>query len=75
MQADILSLLTLCRIRTECTSQLRCKYSYYVLCEVTNHLPIGVQVSCAAVVTHCGSRNGIKTCLCEAITDVKGSEG
>lgn len=41
---------------TKCAAQLCCKNSHCVLGEVADHLPVGVQVSCAAVVTHCGRR-------------------
>lgn len=42
---------------TERTSQLCCEHSHCVFCELTNHLPVGVQVTCAAVVTHYRDRH------------------
>lgn len=39
---------------------------------MTDHLPVGVQVSCAAVVAHCGRRDALKPASvpkCEAVNE------
>lgn len=48
-------------LRTESTAQLCCEHLHRVLGELADHLPVGVQVSRAAVVAHCGRRGAIKT--------------